>query len=72
MRLCLNILWWSLSLILPSPPGQAASPLVRVAACGDPFTPIFTIQGAGAISPLNGFIVTTEGVVVGDFQGALA
>jgi predicted extracellular nuclease len=36
--------------------------------CGDPFTPIYDIQGAGETSPLVNQNVTTEGVVVGDFQ----
>ena len=33
-------------------------------------TPIYTIQGSGAASTLVGNTVTTEGVVVGDFQGS--
>jgi predicted extracellular nuclease len=37
-------------------------------ACGDEFTPIYTIQGNGLASPLDGSEVSTEGVVVGDFQ----
>lgn len=37
-------------------------------ACGDPFTPIYTIQGSGLASPLDGHQVTTEGIVTGDFQ----
>jgi predicted extracellular nuclease len=37
-------------------------------ACGDPFTPIYTVQGGGATSPLAGTEVAVEGVVVGDFQ----
>ncbi len=36
--------------------------------CGDPFTPIYDIQGAGAVTPLLGQEVATEGIVVGDFQ----
>ena len=39
-----------------------------IAACGDPFLAIYAIQGADADSPLVGQTVTTEGVVVGDFQ----
>jgi len=39
-----------------------------VAACGDPFTPIYEIQGSGDTSPLVGDTISTEGVVVGDFQ----
>ncbi len=37
-------------------------------ACGDDFTPVYTIQGSGLASPLDGSEVSTEGVVVGDFQ----
>jgi len=36
--------------------------------CGDPFTPIYEVQGGGAASPLVGTEVAIEGVVVGDFQ----
>jgi uncharacterized protein len=36
--------------------------------CGGPFTPIYEIQGSGMSTPLLGEVVTTEGVVVGDFQ----
>jgi predicted extracellular nuclease len=39
-----------------------------ISVCGDDFTPIYEIQGPGAASPLAGQTVTTEGVVVGDFQ----
>ncbi len=42
-------------------------------ACGDPYTPIFDIQGSGSESPLhfpfpNQAVVTTEGVVTVDVQ----
>lgn len=37
-------------------------------ACGDPFTPIYTVQGNADASPLVGTEVAVEGVVVGDFQ----
>jgi len=37
--------------------------------CSLPFTPIPTIQGSGAVTPLLGQTVTTQGVVIGDFQG---
>jgi len=36
--------------------------------CGDPYTPIFDIQGSGLTSPLVGTEIALEGVVVGDFQ----
>ncbi len=45
--------------------GCSAGP---VTACGETFTPIYTIQGNGAASPLDGTLVDVEGVVVGDFQ----
>lgn len=37
--------------------------------CDAPFTGAYTVQGSGAASPLTGSVVTTQGVVVGDFQG---
>ena len=37
-------------------------------ACGDPFTPIYDVQGSGLTSPLVGMEVAVEGLVVGDFQ----
>ena len=36
--------------------------------CGGDFTPIYEIQGSGMSSPMVNQTVTTEGVVVGDFQ----
>jgi len=36
--------------------------------CRDAYTPIYTIQGSGLTSPLVGDMVSTEGIVVGDFQ----
>jgi len=39
--------------------------------CSTSFTPIYTIQGSGLITPIPG-IVTTKGVVVGDFEGTAA
>jgi uncharacterized protein len=44
----------------PPPPGGE---------CGDPFTPIYDIQGSGNVSPLIGQAHATEGVIVGDFTG---
>ncbi|MDQ3009490.1 MAG: ExeM/NucH family extracellular endonuclease, partial [Acidobacteriota bacterium] len=43
---------------------------INLGSCGSAFTPIYTIQGSGTASPSVGASVTTEGVVVGDFQGA--
>ena len=53
--------------------GQGQGTIVNddAAVCGDPFTPIYTIQGSGAATAIPG-IVTTEGVVVGDFEGTAA
>ena len=39
--------------------------------CADPFTPIFSIQGTGGSAAITGD-VTTEGIVVGDFEGTAA
>jgi predicted extracellular nuclease len=36
--------------------------------CGDPFTPIYEIQGDGDESPSHGDIVVTEGIVTVDLQ----
>lgn len=41
-------------------------------ACGDPFTPIYAVQGNGLISPLADAEVAVEGIVVGDFQNNTA
>lgn len=38
-------------------------------ACELPYTPIYTIQGSGMVSPLAGQSVTTLGVVIGDYEG---
>ncbi len=37
-------------------------------SCGDPYTPIYEIQGSGLSTPLDGTNLATEGIVVGDFQ----
>ena len=36
--------------------------------CGDPFTPIYEIQGDGAGSDFHGDVVVTEGIVTVDLQ----
>jgi predicted extracellular nuclease len=41
------------------------------AACELPYTPVYQIQGAGPSAAING-TVTTQGVVVGDFEGSVA
>lgn len=58
-----------------SSPGSAAGAVSApprassVAACATPYTAAYTIQGDGASTPLAGEIVTTQGVVVGDYEG---
>jgi uncharacterized protein len=52
----------------PEPTATATSTPTN--ACGDPATPIYTIQGSGTSSPADGQVRTIEGVVVGDYQGA--
>jgi len=43
-------------------------------ASGDPctsaYTAAYTIQGSGAATPIAGQVVTTRGIVVGDYEGA--
>jgi predicted extracellular nuclease len=53
-----------------STPGAAndCAPPPPPEACGDPFTPIYQVQGNGLASPLVGTEVAVEGIVVGDFQ----
>lgn len=43
--------------------------VVDLAACTQPFTGAYAIQGSGNTSPLVGQNVTTQGVVVGDYEG---
>lgn len=38
-------------------------------ACGQPHTAAYAVQGSGNSSPLVGQVVSTEGVVVGDYEG---
>jgi predicted extracellular nuclease len=40
-----------------------------LAACALEYTPAYDIQGSGSATPLAGQVVTTQGVVVGDFEG---
>ncbi|MBA3243222.1 MAG: Ig-like domain-containing protein, partial [Acidobacteria bacterium] len=59
------------------PPDKMAADFVfsfttaDTAACGTTFTPTYTIQGSGPATPIPGS-ATTEGIVVGDFQGSAA
>jgi predicted extracellular nuclease len=50
--------------------GQGLGTIVNddVDVCSQSFTPIYTIQGSGAATTIPGN-VTTQGVVVGDFEG---
>ncbi|WP_296761593.1 Ig-like domain-containing protein, partial [Roseiflexus sp.] len=38
--------------------------------CNNPDTPINQVQGNGAATPISGTVVTIQGVVVGDYEGA--
>ena len=63
------------SLLVAAPLLAACSgvptPAARLdAACAQSFTAAYTIQGAGAVSPLDGRDVVTQGVVSADFEGA--
>lgn len=40
-----------------------------MAACDAAYTPAYAIQGSGALSPLAGNVVSTRGVVVGNYEG---
>lgn len=40
-----------------------------MAACDAGYTPAYAIQGSGALSPLTGSLVSTRGVVVGNYEG---
>jgi uncharacterized protein len=48
--------------------GSASIALTVASTCADPYTSIHSIQGSGPITPIPGN-VTTEGLVVGDFEG---
>ncbi len=50
-------------------PVALARPLAADPACADPYTSIPSIQGTGTTTPISGTVVTTQGVVVGDFEG---
>ncbi len=58
--------------IEPTPGGGNTCTEIPVSDCGLPYTPVYAIQGDGFVSPLENQIVTTEGVVVGDFQDGLS
>ncbi|EMP54667.1 extracellular nuclease [Marinobacter santoriniensis NKSG1] len=55
-------------------PGTSSA-LAATPPCGDRFTPIHAVQGSGARSPLEGKLVTVEGILTldsrnpGEFQG---
>ncbi len=51
--------------------GQGHGTIVDDDACGEPFTPIYQIQGSGSSAAITG-AVTTQGIVVGDFEGSAA
>lgn len=45
------------------------TPAAMAAGCGDPYTPISTVQGDGAVSPEQGSTRTVEGVITLDARG---
>ncbi|HEV8252618.1 MAG TPA: ExeM/NucH family extracellular endonuclease [Candidatus Limnocylindria bacterium] len=55
----------------PVKDGQGLGTIVDDDSCGQPFDPIYDIQGAGLSAAMTG-AVTTEGVVVGDNEGPVA
>jgi len=54
--------------LAPSSLAIAAPSVNEHGACGDPFTPIYEIQGNGAESDFHGDVVVTEGIVTVDLQ----
>jgi len=56
-------------LVLALLSGLACTAGAAAADCDASFTAAYTIQGSGNASLLNGTVVTTQGVVVGDFEG---
>ncbi len=64
-------LWLAGYAELARPPAHEATIALANApeACSQPFTPIYAIQGSGAATPLAGQTVTTQGVVIGDYEG---
>jgi hypothetical protein len=51
---------------------HAVGTIVDDDSCGEPFDPIYDIQGSGPATPIPNGAVTTEGVVVGDNEGPIA
>ncbi|WP_448540242.1 ExeM/NucH family extracellular endonuclease [Roseiflexus sp.] len=51
-------------------PSPTPEPTPVPVACSAPDTPINQVQGNGATTPLSGTVVTIQGVVVGDYEGA--
>ncbi len=52
------------------PPDTMAADVTATFAVSGGITPISAVQGSGETSPLNNQIVTIEGIVVGDYEGA--
>ncbi len=50
---------------------SATATVTVLALCESSYTPIYQIQGSGSAAAITG-IVTTQGVVVGDFEGTAA
>jgi len=59
-----------LDFILASPTPRNRNTALTDCSISSQVLPIYTIQGAGERSPFEGQLVTTSGVVVGDFEGS--
>ena len=57
-------------------PADSATAVISInasgPACSAPHTPVSAVQGSGEVSPFAGSSVTVQGVVVGDYEGAVA
>ena len=60
--------------LTPVPPTATNTPIVvpttPPGTCGDAYTATYTVQGSGNFSPISGTVVSVQGVVVGDYEGA--
>ncbi|HAD06211.1 MAG TPA: endonuclease/exonuclease/phosphatase [Anaerolineaceae bacterium] len=59
-----------LDFILSTPTPRNRSTTVTDCSISPPILPIYAIQGEGERSPFEGQLVTTSGVVMGDFEGS--
>lgn len=59
----------AIALLLAALAGQAGAQALPD-ACSQAATPIGSVQGSGATTPLSSTTVTVQGVVIGDYEGA--